>query len=76
MTDHFSKLGDKLDNAVSEYNKTVSSFERRVLPSARRFTEHGIVPKKELQELGPVELAAQPPQTVELPVAAKQLDAA
>jgi DNA recombination protein RmuC len=76
MTDHFAKLGDKLDNAVSEYNKTVSSFERRVLPSARRFTEHGIVPKKELQELEPVELAAQPPQTVELPVAAKQLDAA
>lgn len=76
MTDHFSKLGDKLDNAVSEYNKTVSSFERRVLPGARRFTEHGIVPKKELQELEPVELAAQLPQTVELPVAAKQLDAA
>ena len=72
MTEHFVKLGDRLDGAVSEYNKTVGSFERRVLPSARKFTEHGIQPKKELQELDPVEISAQPPQTVEL----KQLDAA
>src|SRR4051794_6350944 len=77
MTDHFARLGDRLDGAVQEYNKTVGSLERRVLPSARRFTEHGITPKKELQELEPVELASTPPQTVELPVAAqKQLDAA
>jgi DNA recombination protein RmuC len=67
MTDHFAKLGDRLDGAVQEYNKTVGSFERRVLPGARKFTEHGIVPKKELVELEPVELAAQPPQTLELP---------
>jgi DNA recombination protein RmuC len=72
MTEHFVKLGDRLDNAVSEYNKTVGSFERRVLPSARRFTEHGIQPKKELQELDPVEITTQPPQTAEI----KQLDAA
>ncbi|HET8528525.1 MAG TPA: DNA recombination protein RmuC [Gaiellaceae bacterium] len=68
MTEHFGRLGDKLDNAVAEYNKTVASFERRVLPSARRFTEHGIAPKKELPELEPVEISAQAPQTAELPV--------
>ena len=76
MTDHFCRLGDRLDGAVQEYNKTVGSLERRVLPSARRFTEHGITPKKELQELEPVEIASTPPTTVELPVAAQQLDAA
>src|SRR3954471_2639526 len=76
MTDHFVKLGDRLDGAVQEYNKTVGSFDRRVLPSARKFTEHGITPKKELQELDAVEIASTPPQTLELPVAAKQLDAA
>ena len=76
MTDHFAKLGDRLDGAVQEYNKTIGSFERRVLPSARKFTEHGVTPKKELSELDPVEIAAQPPQTLELPVATKQLDAA
>lgn len=67
MTDHFGKLGDRLDGAVQEYNKTIGSFERRVLPSARKFTEHGIAPKKELGELEPIEIAAQPPQTLELP---------
>ena len=67
MTDHFGKLGDRLDGAVQEYNKTIGSFERRVLPSARKFTEHGIAPKKELDELEPIEIAAQPPQTLELP---------
>jgi DNA recombination protein RmuC len=67
MTEHFVKLGDRLDGAVAEYNKTIGSLERRVLPSARKFTEHGIAPKKEIPELEPVEIAAQPPQTIELP---------
>jgi DNA recombination protein RmuC len=66
MTDHFVRLGDRLDGAVQEYNKTIGSLERRVLPAARKFTEHGVVPKKELQELEPIEIAAQPPQTIEL----------
>jgi DNA recombination protein RmuC len=69
MSDHFVKLGDRLDGAVQEYNKTVGSLERRVLPSARKFTEHGITPKKELPELDPVEISAQAPQTLELPAA-------
>ncbi|MES1247054.1 MAG: DNA recombination protein RmuC [Actinomycetota bacterium] len=69
MSEHFVRLGDRLDGAVAEYNKTIGSFERRVLPSARKFTEHGIAPKKELPELEPIEIAAQPPQTLELPVA-------
>lgn len=71
MTEHFDKLGDRLDGAVQEYNKTMGSFERRVLPSARKFTEHGIAPKKEIPELEPIEIAAQPPQTIELPVGAR-----
>ena len=74
MTGHFATLGDRLDKAVQEYNKTVGSFERRVLPQARKLTEHGIRPKKELpEELVPVEHTTQPPQTVELP---RALDAA
>ena len=68
MTAHLDKLGTKLNGAVADYNQTVGSFERRVLPSARKFTDHGITPKKELPELEPVEVTAQLPQTVELPV--------
>jgi DNA recombination protein RmuC len=68
MTEHFSRLGRRLDDAVQEYNKSIGSFERRVLPQARKFTEHGIQPKKELQELEAIERTAQQPQTVELPL--------
>lgn len=68
MTAHFVALGSRLDGAVQEYNKTVGSFERRVLPQARKLTEHGVRPKKPLpDELVGVEHATQPPQTVELP---------
>jgi len=66
MTDHFVTLGKRLDGAVQAYNQSVGSFERRVLPQARKLTEHGVRPKKELPELEGLEHATQPPQTVEL----------
>jgi DNA recombination protein RmuC len=66
MTDHVVTLGRRLDGAVQAYNQTVGSLERRVLVSARRFTEHGVPPTKELASPAPVERSAQPPQTVEL----------
>jgi DNA recombination protein RmuC len=66
MTDHFVTLGKRLDGAVQAYNQSVGSFERRVLPQARKLTEHGVRPKKELPELEGLDRAAQPPQTVEL----------
>jgi len=74
MTAHFVALGSRLDGAVQEYNKTVGSLERRVLVAARRFVEHGIVTDKELKTPVPVEVSAQPPQTIELP--ARTADAA
>jgi len=73
MTDHFVALGKRLDGAVQAYNQSVGSLERRVLPQARKLTEHGVRPKKELPELQGLERAAQPPQTVEL--AGRQVDA-
>jgi DNA recombination protein RmuC len=73
MTDHFVTLGKRLDGAVQAYNQSVGSFERRVLPQARKLTENGVRPKKELPELEGLERAAHPPQTVEL--AGRQLDA-
>jgi DNA recombination protein RmuC len=69
MTEHFVALGKRLDGAVQAYNQSVGSFERRVLPQARRLTEHGVRPKKELPELEGVERSAQPPQTIELAAA-------
>jgi DNA recombination protein RmuC len=67
LTDHFVTLGKRLDGAVQAYNQSVGSFERRVLPQARRFAEHGVSTRRELPSPSPVERSAQPPQTAELP---------
>ncbi len=39
---HVDKLGRSLGTAVSDFNKTVGSLERTVLPSARRMAELGL----------------------------------
>jgi DNA recombination protein RmuC len=69
MTDHLGTLGKRLDGAVAAYNQSVGSLERRVLPQARRFADHGVAVSRELPSPPPIERAAQPPQTVELPAA-------
>jgi DNA recombination protein RmuC len=42
-------LGKRLNSAVAAYNETVGSYEARVLPSARRFVEHGVVARSHVQ---------------------------
>ena len=71
MTEHLVTLGRRLDGSVQAYNQTVGSFERRVLVSARKFPEHGVVAAKELPEIVPVDKSPQQPQTLELPVRAE-----
>ena len=69
MTDHFAKVGRGLETAVRSYNETIGSLETRVLPSARKFKEHGIAPAAELAPLGVVERAVRPVTAPELPAA-------
>lgn len=53
--DHLARMGGGLASAVKAYNDGVGSLDRRVLPSARRFLDHGIEGKEgELEELDTV----------------------
>ena len=55
MVEHFSKVGQALGRAVESYNGTVASLEHRILPSARKFKQLGVNPRKDIPELQPVE---------------------
>ncbi|HET7568896.1 MAG TPA: DNA recombination protein RmuC [Gaiellaceae bacterium] len=70
FTDHVAKMGRGLETAVGAYNEAVGSLESRVLPSARKFRDHGVSPTAEVAELGGVERSVRPVTAPELPPAA------
>jgi DNA recombination protein RmuC len=60
-------LGSRLNSAVRAYNETVGSYEARVLPSARRFADHGTVAEgSELPQLEHVTVSARSVHAAEL----------
>jgi DNA recombination protein RmuC len=67
LTEHFSRVGDRLQSAVKAYNDSVGSFERSVLPGARRLKDHGISSSSELAELKEIDLVVRTVKTPELP---------
>jgi DNA recombination protein RmuC len=50
FSEHLMKLGRSLNGAVADYNKTVGSFESKLLPGARKFSEMGVGGDKSLEE--------------------------
>jgi DNA recombination protein RmuC len=59
MSTLLSTLGKRLNSTVTAYNDTIGSYESRVIPSAKRFAEHGAVSEQaEVPELEPVTLSA------------------
>ncbi len=70
LGDHFSGVGKGLNSAVSAYNKAVGSLEGRVLVTARRFAERGVVGvgEKELPRPVPVDSLTRPLQSPELSI--------
>jgi hypothetical protein len=48
LTGHFSSLGKSLNQAVTQYNKTVSSFEHRFIPRAQKLKNLGVTSTKDL----------------------------
>ncbi len=65
MVSHINSLGSDLDKCVNTYNKAVGSLERRVLPSARKFEDLGVIikGKNNIPRLSPVE---NKPRTMEI----------
>jgi len=59
--EHMAKIGRSLGSSVDAYNSAVGSLERQVLPGARKFTELGLRPEREIEELAPVEKLARVP---------------
>ncbi|HTE42181.1 MAG TPA: DNA recombination protein RmuC [Steroidobacteraceae bacterium] len=59
---HLTKLGRNLGQSVDAYNSAVGSLERQVLPGARKFTELGVRPDREIEELEPIDKLARDPQ--------------
>ncbi len=58
FAEHLAKLGRNLNSSVDTYNKTVASFDTRVLPGARKFTELGVSATRELPAVEQVESMA------------------
>jgi len=62
FTTHLSKVGRSLGNSVDAFNSAVGSLERQVLPGARKFTELGVRPDREIETLEPIDRLTREPQ--------------
>ncbi|MDH3971308.1 MAG: DNA recombination protein RmuC [Gammaproteobacteria bacterium] len=58
FAEHLSRLGRSLDSSVSAYNKAISSYDSRILPGAKKFTELGVTARKQPPRLEPIERSA------------------
>jgi DNA recombination protein RmuC len=59
LSGFLATLGSRLNSTVRAYNDTVGSYEARVLPAARRFSDHGVATAgRELPQLEQVTVSA------------------
>jgi len=72
FNNHLIKLQRSLNGSVEAFNSAMGSLERQVLPGARKFTELGIRPDKELDTIEPIEVLARTPQALTTPSTADE----
>jgi DNA recombination protein RmuC len=69
---HLDKLGEYLEKAVETFNNSVGSLEHRVLVSARRFREFGVLSDKEVPELSPINTTVREAPKIEGPTVPRE----
>jgi DNA recombination protein RmuC len=57
FSEHLARLGRSLDSSVDAFNKAVGSYDSRVLPGARKFSELGVTGNDNPPEVEQVERA-------------------
>ena len=62
---HLTKMGRNLGTTVDAFNSAVGSLERQVLPGARKFTELGVRPEREIEMIEPIDRLTREPQIKE-----------
>lgn len=62
---HLTKMGRNLGTTVDAFNSAVGSLERQVLPGARKFTELGVRPEREIEMVEPIDRLTREPQIKE-----------
>jgi DNA recombination protein RmuC len=61
FTSHLGRLGRSLAGSVEAFNSAVGSFERQVLPGARKFTELGVRQERHIEPSEPIEKLVRAP---------------
>ena len=56
LVEHLNDIRKGLDRTVEAYNKTVGSFENRVLTTARKFKDLGVTAQEDLPFLDPLDV--------------------
>ena len=62
LTDHLRDLGAALGKATHSYNKTIGSYENRVVVSARKFKELGATVSEDIPALEPLDQVPRTPE--------------
>lgn len=52
---HLVRLGRSMGASVDAFNSAIGSLERQVLPGARKFTELGVRPEREIDMIEPID---------------------
>jgi DNA recombination protein RmuC len=64
LATHLASIGTGLTRAVGSYNDAVGSFERSVLPQARKFKDLGAEGRKEIPELQELDISTRIVRTI------------